>query len=249
MDSLYIAIPIIIVGLIIQIVDKFSNDYKEYIAKIPYLKITLFWLSVVLIAYGGYNAIDSLLKTKKFEVYASPSEIKLRDRINKDFVLKVSNNKNITVYDVNLSICLDNQSIDHSIIKIEPVYKEVIPNVPFSLMGAILSNGCSTLAFHSLSPVSSKEFYVRIDGETVAVDYRISFLVYDWALEPSLFNIPTTKEQFQSPPKNFEGFFDDKSADKEKTGKAWFQKWKAPINPYFPDQKESKLKSFRFYMK
>jgi hypothetical protein len=62
-----------------------------------------------------------------------------------------------------------------------------------------------------------------------------------------LFNIPTTRDQFENPPKNFGEFFDEESSKKEKTGQAWFQRWKAPINPYFPDQKESKLKSFRFY--
>ena len=191
MNSLYIAIPLILIGVLIQLVDKFSNDYKEFIEKIPYLKKTIFWLSIILIVLGGYQAVYSLIQSQKYEVYASPSEIKLRSHINKDFVLKISNNKDIAVCDVNCRICFDNQTIDQSIIKIEPIAKDVIPNVPFSLMGCVLSNGCSTISLYGISPHASKEFYIRIDGETINTDYRLSFNVYDWSLEPSLFNIPT----------------------------------------------------------
>ena len=247
MSSLYFAIPLIVVGVIIQLVDKFSNVYKEYIEKIPYLKKATFWLSIVLIILGGYQAVNSLIDSQKYEVYASPAEIKVRSFINKDFVLKITNNKNIAIYDVNCSICFNDQSIDQSIIKIEPITKDVIPNVPFSLMGCVLSNGCSTISLYGINPHSSKEFYIRINGATIKTDYRISFSVYDWSLEPSLFNIPTTHDQFKNPPKNFEEFFDEESSKKEKSGQAWFQKWKAPNNPYFPNQKDSKLKSMRFY--
>ena len=117
MSSLYFAIPLIVVGVIIQLVDKFSDDYKEYIEKIPFLKKTIFWLSIILIILGGYQAVNWFIESQKYEVYASPSEIKMRSFINKDFVLKITNNKDIAIYDVNCSICFNDQSIDQSIIQ------------------------------------------------------------------------------------------------------------------------------------
>ena len=181
-------------------------------------------------------------------MYASPSEIKMRSKISKDFVLTISNNKkDEAVYDVLCGICLDNLSIDQSIIKIEPVKKEITPNVPFSLLGLILSNGCSTMSVQNISPNSSKEFYVSVNGENIDINFRISFLIYQWELKPSQFRFPTTKEQFQNPPKNFNKFFDEKSSDKEKTVQGFSQEHKFTINPYFPDIKEATVLKAWFY--
>lgn len=247
MNSLYIAIPLIIIGVVIQLVDKLSDVYKDHIEKIPYLKKTIFWLSIIIIILGGCQTVISILKSQKYEVYASPSEIKMRSHINKNFVLSITNNQDIAAYDVIFSICFDNQSIDKSIIEIEPITKDSIPNVPFSLMSIRLSNGCSTISLYSINPHSSKEFYVRINGSAVDTDYRVSFNVYNWALEPSLFDIPATHEQFKTPPKKFEEYFSEETLDDEKSAQTWFQKWVTPVNPYFPDQKDSKLESMRFY--
>lgn len=241
---LYISIPSIAIGIILQLFNKFSENYKETIEKVPYLKIVLFWLSLVFIVFGGYQTLYSVYRSnqeKKYEIYASPSEIKLMPRTNKDFILTVSNNKDYAIFDVNLSICSDNQSIDTSFLEIDPVEKDVIPNLPFSIVGITLSNGCSSILFHSINPHSSKQFRVRLKGEKIEVKSRISFLVYDWAPAPSSFDLSITKEQSLSFPKNFQEYFDDKSPDTEKTGQDFFQSWRAPGNPYFPKQKESKV--------
>ena len=87
--------------------------------------------------------------------------------------------------------------------KIEPLTKDVIPNVPFFFDGQFLSNGCSTISLYGINPHSSKEFYIRINGATIKTDYKVSFSVYDWSLRPYLYNIPTTQDQFNNPPKNF----------------------------------------------
>jgi hypothetical protein len=230
---------------LIQLVDKFSGHYKELTEKKPYLKKAIFWISMALIIIGGIQAVVSYKETKKYAVYASPSELKMEPRMNKPFTLTITNNNNFAIYDINFSICLDNESIDNSIIEVVPVQKDSIPNVPFSLMGVDLSNACSTIVFPNISPHSSKDFYVTINGEKVNTPYRISFLVYDWALAPSLFSVSTTKDQPM--PKNLGEYFKEKSAGQEKNGKTTFQLWKAPVNPYFPDPKESKIKTIKYY--
>lgn len=254
---LYISLPLIAICIIIQLLNKFNENYKKTIKKVPYLKNILFALSIVIIVFSGSQAVvqsiqekkaaDRLIQEKKYEIYASPSEIELMPRTNKNFPLTVSNNKDFAIFDVNLSICSDNKSMDPSSIEIDPIKKEKIPNVPFSMAMITLSNGCTIIVFHSISPHSSKEFNVTIKGEKVEVKSRISFLVYDWAPEPSLFDISIMKGQSLSLQRNFQDYFDDKSHDTEKIGQVFFQRWRAPVNPYFPKQKESKALSIGFY--
>jgi hypothetical protein len=239
----YISISLIAIGIIIQLLNKFNENYKETIEKVPYLKIVLFGLSIVLTVFGGYQTIYSVYQSyqeKKYEIYASPSEIELMPRTNKNSILTVSNDKDFAIFDVNLSICCDNKSIDSSFIKIDPVEKDVIPDVPFSIAIITLSNGCSIMLIHSIDPHSTKKFYFSIKGENIEVNSRISFRVYDWAREPSSFNISTTKEQF---PEYFQEYFGDKSPDTEKASRVFCQRWRASANPYFPKQNESKVLS------
>ena len=230
---LEISIPLFFIGVIIQIVDKLSERYKESIEKVPYLKTVLFWLSILIIIVGGIGTISSLLQTKKYEVYAAPGEIKLGHQRNKHFTLKITNNQNFAVFDVNLGICCNNKKIDLSSISLKPAKEDKIPGVPFSILRLDFCNACSAFVIRSINAHSTKEFFVRIQGDKVKNDSLISFLVYDWAHEPSLFEIPTTKHQFANPPKHFKDFFNKKSEKEQKTGRAFFQRLKLPKNPYF----------------
>ena len=83
---LYIAIPMVAIGVLIQLTNKLSEKYKDSIDKIPYLKTVLFWLSLALIVLGGYHTIDTLIKAQKYEIHASPAEINLEHRRNKNFI-------------------------------------------------------------------------------------------------------------------------------------------------------------------
>lgn len=213
--------------------DKLSENYKEYIEKVPYLKTGLFWLSIVIIFCGGYGTVSSIIQKKRFEVYAAPSEIKLGHQRNKKFTLKVTNNQDFAIYDANLGICTNNKDLDLRLISLDPVKEVEIPGVPFSMFRIDLGNSCCCIVLGGINAHSTNEYYVRIQGEKVKRDSLISFVIHDWGKEPSLFDIPTTKGQFSDPPKKFEDFFSEESEKEPKTGRAYFQKFKTPTNPYF----------------
>jgi hypothetical protein len=244
--SLYVSIILIAIGGIVHLLNLFSENYKEAFEKVPYLKTILSCLSVAIIVFGCYQLIHQLIQKGKHEICTSPSEIRLMPLTNKDFILTVSNNKDFAIFDVHLSICSDNKSID-SLVIVEPVKTDVNFDIPFSMAIVRLSNGCSSIVFHTIDPHSSKEFRVSVKGEKIQVKSRISFLVYDWTQAPSAFSTPITEEESLSWPSSLQEYFDDRSIDTERIGQYFFQKWMAPSNPYFPEEKESRVVSVGYY--
>ena len=230
---LNISILLLIIGLIIQIFDKMSERYRESIEKIPFLKTGLFWLSLLIILIGGYGTICSMLQAQKHKVYAAPSEIRLGHQRNKSFTLKITNNQNFAIFNVNVGICWNNKKFDQNLISINPVKGVEIPRVLTQLFRVYFTNACSALVISDINAHSTKEYFVRIQGEGLKSDSLISFVVYDWAPEPFSFDFPITKDQFAESPKNFEDYFKEKSEEEQKTGRAFIDKFKAPTNPYF----------------
>ncbi len=248
MDTMQIIyISLITIGIVIQILDKYYTAYKNRIKNNPILRAVLLCLSIVLITINGVLVLIPICESQRYEVYASPSEINVRQRTNKDLVLKITNNKDYAIYDVSVSVCINDINVNPDIIDIMPAEVKEDPNIPFILVGYVLSNGCSTFSFHSISPHSTRDFHIRVKHENNIEDHKIAFIVYDWALEPSLFDVPITNEQFRNIPKNFHEFYEKKEEGIENRGHAWLQRIKIPQNPYFPCNLETKLISVRYY--
>lgn len=227
-----LSIILAIVGLIIQIANKVSEKYKEHIEKIPYLKTALFWASIVIILFGSYGTINSMLQKKRYEVAAAPSEIKLKHQRNKNVDLKVTNNQDFSIFDAHLGICTDNKDLDLSLISLKHVKKIENPGAFFSAFRYDFSNACRCIVLGSINAHSTKEYHVRLQGEKLKKDSLISFTIYYWSKEPSQFDIPITKDQYSNPPKNFKDHFSKKSEMEPKTASAYYQNLKAPTNPY-----------------
>lgn len=244
MDSYYLGLMLILIGLAGALIDKISNNFKEFLNKKPLLKRIKFVVTIMILVLGGIISLIIYLKSKEFEVYVSPNKAKVNAQVEKSIVLKVTNNKEYAIYDVQAGIFLDNLNIDKKIFKIEPV-NEIVTPYKALFWGAGLSNGCLTLNINSISPNSTIEFYLNINGLKIKNDFNILFRIYNWSLESSAFTVPISKEQFNNLPENYNGFFNDDF--NKKTGSTLFVKFNCPNNPYFPQINSPELEYIYIY--
>lgn len=182
------------------------------------------------------------IKDQTPTIFVSPSEITLTHQTTRNFILKIANNQDFAIFDVHLNISVNNKALELSLIKIEPIKTEAIPGVPFSMFRIDLSNGCSGIIFGSINAHSTREFNMKIEGEKIKTDSKISFAVYDWSLEPSLSDLST--KPFKKFPNNFEEFFKDKGkrigkdcpcifSKIQSTYKSIFSKWKGGKHNFY----------------
>jgi hypothetical protein len=167
--------------------------------------------AIVFMALIGWYPIKEQWEKDHNKVFASPPEITLNDPTNKPFVLSITNNQEVAVYNVCLGVCLNYKTCDMSAIKIEPVIQEFLPGIPVSMTSVGLSNGCRGIVFGYIKPHTTKEFYVTIKGKKLSKGSRVAFKAYHWYLEPHFESITANKDYvFKGAPNNLNEIFDNK---------------------------------------
>jgi len=224
---------------------------SEFIRKV-HLPIRLIFLIIIgfILAFGGsyfgnwtltqyrqQGGIQEVFTRVKVKASASPSEITVVRRAYKDVIVSITNNEEHTIFDMCLSICVSNDALVPSAIRVVPLLREYIPNTP-NLSGErlVLGNKCIALffgGFVGLQPHTTKDYFrIVVDGEKVTKDMKVAFDLYHWSKEPSMFVIPKSVDEF---PQNLNDLIN--GSGKIKPGMSFVQNIQAPISPYFPNEK------------
>ena len=229
---LKIVLMMIICGIVIHIIAK-SLWTIEWSSS---LKVTASLVVIVILSLLSWKPVSEQWIKDNIKIAVSPSEVTVIPQTQKDFNLKVLNTQDFAVFDVHLSICTNNKVLVISPKDVRPVVEEDIPGVPISMFGIHLTNGCTAIIFGSVNAHTTKEFYIKIRGEKMAVDSKVKFEIYNWSLEPSFFSVRTSKKYAsEGAPRNLGEMFESETGQTEKTGHAYIRKIKVPKNEFFPD--------------
>lgn len=213
------------------------KPHKKYKKK-TMIQIVTCCIASVIIVVGAILGNHWMNRPK---INASPSEIHLRSHSNKPFRLKLTNNEDSAVFDVNFSICVDNKILNPCSIQLIPVKNEDNPNIPFPMLRVLYSNGCCGVIIQDISPHSTREFDTTIIGENVDGDSKVSFSIYQWSRESSVYIFSSTGI------KNLEELFKPLKPG-EKRDLSENLNLKVPLNPYFQKEKETKYLLYDFHI-
>jgi hypothetical protein len=204
------SIIFIVLGCILQLYrilpDKFIKHLKK---RLPYLNTITIIMSILLIIYGGYKTVTLLIESHKYNLFVSPEEIEVHRQTNKEFILKVTNNYDFPLYDIQLEMLVQRGDLKSNKIKLKPIKKvEGLPGNVMGLFGYDKETGkqWQMIMFADLNAHSTKEFLTIADCTNCAENSTVTFEVTHWSNSPSSFSFKPKKD-FNKAPKNFEDFF------------------------------------------
>jgi len=125
---IYIALIIGVVLLITSgIYEILPGEYRTALdKKIPSIGLWMFLVSIVLIVGSGYIKLSQLIKKEKYGIFVSPKKWTAGVCQRNKFSMKVTNNKDMPLYEIHVLIQLESGDLPTDNINIEPTSQSTL---------------------------------------------------------------------------------------------------------------------------
>jgi hypothetical protein len=190
------------------------------------LTISILIIVLISLSVWGYSIIKEKRDFERNKVVVSPSNIVIAHNTSKNLVLSVTNNNNYAIFDICLSVCVDNETLTPQLINIVPIIDGGLSGANSAGLIYVFSNKCVAIVFGGIKGINSNStkdcYIISMNGENLKDDIRVVFNVYDWSKSPST------------------NFKSKNNGDVEIS-----QNMTAPLNQYFPKEKQLAIKEVR----
>lgn len=119
---IYIALIIGVLLLITSgVYEKLPGEYRTDLdKKFPRIELYIFLASIVLIVGSGYRFVSQIIKKQKYSIFVSPKEWTVGAGQCDKFSMKVTNNKDVPLYEIHVFIQVESGDLPTDNMKIEP---------------------------------------------------------------------------------------------------------------------------------
>ena len=196
----YIFIALLLIGVLLLITvgvyEKLPGEYRTSLdKKFPRIELWIFLVSIVLIVGSGYIKLSQLIKKEKYGIFVSPRKWTVGAGQCDKFSMKVTNNKNVPLYEIHVLIQVESGDIPTNNIKIEPSSQSTL-DVSIPANGNSIhwkpdyvvffgrtnkkkedSNDIAELIINNINAHSAQAFVLDIDAINCKKRSKISFNV------------------------------------------------------------------------
>jgi len=185
----------------IVIIDKLPFK-RKLLKKFPKVRWLTFSLSIVLFLISGYFYFSNPILINPIDVVVTPKTVDIYPEGDQTFIMKLTNNKNITVYAAHVLIKIISGKLTANHIKIEPLGEREMPSIPSNSKGKVtvtldvivqhaIPRGSNLkepiwidMIVNSISPNTTRDFKVTIKSAGVKETSKINLKVSQISTDP-----------------------------------------------------------------
>jgi len=188
----------IILGGLIEAFRRLATEWtwlSSKTSKIPYFNTITICLSVLLLLGGIYHQVTTEIDKKKYSVFVSPETISVNPGYSKKSILKIVNNHDYPLYQIDLKIAVEEGDLSVDDVKLdqrdEMKLKSSTGGVTWGHdvlgIGMITKEGKREdhKIIYELDAHSTKEFFVEIDANRIKQKSKVDFQIVRTATEPA----------------------------------------------------------------
>jgi tetratricopeptide (TPR) repeat protein len=180
---------LILSGLIgaIRIIAKEWNWLGSKTSKLPYFNAITTSLFGVLLLVGIYFPVKAQIDKTMYSVFVSPKTISVSPSYNKKSLLKIVNNKDYPLYQIDLKIAVEEGDLSVDAVKLNPKDKMKLESDIGGVtlghdvfgIGVITEDGIREdhKIIYELDAHSTKEFFVEIDATNLKKKSKVVFKI------------------------------------------------------------------------
>ena len=143
------------------VIDNLPNKEKLF-KKWPYVRWVTFSFSIILILISGYYQFVQPVIKSRIAVFVTPKSFNIHAGRDEMFIMKITNNKDMPVYDVHLSLRIVSGDLTTNQIKIEPLDEGKVTGFLGDKKGGV-SVAFDVIMIHAIPQGSTKKEPTLID--------------------------------------------------------------------------------------
>ena len=191
----------VILGVAYWIFDIFSKDHKEALyAKYPRLKYYILAIVTICVLIGGYKTIREIVEKQTLSIFVSPKEYIVGAGREEVFIMKVTNNKDIPLYGIQVNLEIISGPISTDNITLKPLKNSLIKEELGDEKGKVIIlfdniilhrkkenkeyPTIMNLIINNLSAHTSIDYAVNVDAEKHREPSSLTITVAGYSVEP-----------------------------------------------------------------
>ena len=180
----------IIVGSLIEAIRRLSNEWEwlgSITSKIPYFNTITIVLSVICVLIGVVHQVKTEIDKKQFSFFVAPESIDVHPGYSKRTLLKIVNNQDFPIYQIDLEISVEEGDLSVDDFKL---YPKDMPKMESETGGVVISWDVFAMVgitnegkrkkhiiIYDIAAHSTKEYFAEINADKMHQKSKIVFQI------------------------------------------------------------------------